>query len=135
MIQRVQTIWLLLAAICAFLTLKFSFYSGVTPINPHVELNGQYNILLMILTVLVGLLATFSIFSYKNRTQQMTLCVVGLLAQIGCIAYYFKLLNDFIDGTIAIWAVLSFLIPIFFLLAIGGINKDRKLVKSLDRLR
>ena len=33
MIQRVQTIWLLLASACAFLSLKLSFYSGNKLIN------------------------------------------------------------------------------------------------------
>ena len=28
MIQRVQTLWMILAAIAVFLTIKFSFYSG-----------------------------------------------------------------------------------------------------------
>ncbi|MGN6530313.1 MAG: hypothetical protein ACTHK0_00990, partial [Ginsengibacter sp.] len=28
MIQRVQTLWMLLAALAAFLTLKFAFYGG-----------------------------------------------------------------------------------------------------------
>ena len=35
MLQRIQSIWLLLAAICALLTIKFSFYSG------NIETPGQ----------------------------------------------------------------------------------------------
>ncbi len=33
MIQRVQTIWMILAAIAVFLTLKFSFYSGTLAVD------------------------------------------------------------------------------------------------------
>lgn len=135
MLQRIQTIWLLLAAICAFLTLKFPFYSGSTLLNPHVELTGQYNILLLILTVIVATLSAVSIFLFKNRKLQMRLCFAGLLLQIGCLAVYFSKLNEFTEGNFALWSVLSFAVVIFFIMAMLGINKDRKLVKSLDRLR
>ncbi len=135
MIQRIQTIWLLLASLCAFLTLLFPFYSGVTPTNPHVEINGQYNIFLMILTVITATLAFVSIFFYKNRKQQMRLVIVGMFIQLGCLAIYFGLINTFLQGNFALWSVLSFAVVIFYLLAIAGINKDNKLVKSLDRLR
>ena len=135
MIQRIQTIWLLLASLCAFLTLKFSFYSGTTLTDPHIELNARYSIVLTILTVIVGTLAAVCIFLYKNRKTQMRLAFFGVLLQIGCIAYYFKLIQDFTAGNYALWSILSFAVLIFFILAISAINKDQKLVKSLSRLR
>ena len=135
MIQRIQTIWLLLAAIFAFLTLKFPFYSGSTADIAHVELNGQFNILLLLITAIVGTLAAICIFLFRNRVVQMRLAVVGLLLQIACIALYFNTITKFINGNFALWSIFSFLIPIFFILAIVGINKDQKLVKSMDRLR
>jgi peptidoglycan/LPS O-acetylase OafA/YrhL len=135
MLQRVQTIWLLLAALCAFLTLKFSFYSGSTLLSPHVELNGQHNIPLLILTVITGTIAAVCIFLFKNRKLQQRLCLVGLLLQLGCLAIYFTKIKEFTQGNFALWSVLSFAVVIFYIMAIAGINKDQKLVKSLDRLR
>lgn len=135
MIQRIQTIWLLLASLCAFLTLKFSFYSGATLESVHVELNAQHNIPLLILTVITATIAAVCIFLFKNRKLQMRLCFVGLLLELGCLAIYFTKLKEFTQGNFALWSVLSFAVVIFYIMAMVGINKDQKLVKSLDRLR
>ena len=44
MIQRIQSIWLLIASIVTFLTLKVSFYSGTyLPDNLYHQLNGTQN--------------------------------------------------------------------------------------------
>jgi len=41
MIQRIQSIWLLFAAVCVFLTLKFSTYVGTNKdLIPSTFLNG-----------------------------------------------------------------------------------------------
>ena len=135
MIQRIQSIWLLLAAICAFLTLKFPLYSGSTATAPFVELNGQYNILLLILTVVVGTLAAVSIFLFKNRKLQMKLGFAGLALEIGCMALYFTQLKNFSTGNFALGSVLTLAVVVFFIMAIAAISKDQKLIKSLDRLR
>jgi len=41
MIQRIQTIWLLLAAAASFATLKLSFYSGNNANHLYVDLPGR----------------------------------------------------------------------------------------------
>ena len=65
MIQRIQSLWLLLAAACAFAGLKFSFYSGTKLTDPLLkELNGTQTILLMITGIAVGGLALISIFLF-----------------------------------------------------------------------
>ncbi len=135
MLQRIQTIYLLLASLCAFLTLKFPLYSGANATGAFVEVNGQFNILLMIVTVIVATLAAVCVFLFKNRKLQVRLVLAGLLLQIGCLALYFSQIKNFTSGNFALGSVLSFAVIIFFILAISAINKDQKLVKSLDRLR
>ena len=135
MIQRIQTIYLLLASLCAFLTLKFPLYSGSNATGAFVEVNGQFNILLMIITVVVATLAAVCIFLFKNRRLQIRLVFAGLVLQIGCLALYYSQINNFANGNFALGSVLSFAVVLFFILAISAINKDQKLVKSLDRLR
>lgn len=135
MIQRIQTIWLLLAAICVFLTIQFPLYSGTTANNVFVELNGQYNLLLLIITVAVGILSAVTIFLFKNRKLQVRLAIVALIVQIGALALYISQLKNFTSGNFALGSVLSFAVIIFLIMAIVAINKDQKLVKSLDRLR
>ncbi len=139
MLQRMQSVWLLLAAIFAFLTIKFSFYSG------NIETAGQpssfqyltagFNIMILILTVALVCIAAIDIFLYKNRKLQARLAILGILLSLLNIFLYFKQIPKFAVGNYDLTAILVFLIPVFFFLATRGIFKDQKLVKSLDRLR
>ncbi|MDR6341986.1 glucan phosphoethanolaminetransferase (alkaline phosphatase superfamily) [Filimonas zeae] len=139
MIQRIQTIWLLVASACAFLTLKFSFYTGTKTMenapNQWVELNGQANLLITILTVAVGLASLILVFLYKERKRQITFTLVTLLLSVVNIVIYIAETGKFVNGAYALTAALTFLIPVFLLMAVRGIYKDEKLVKSVDRLR
>ncbi len=135
MIQRIQSIWLLLAATAALATIKFSFYSGVKENNVFAELNGTAHFLLLILTVTVALGAVVGIFLFKNRKLQMQMCLLGLLLQIAVVFFYINQTQKFVQGTFALSSALTFLVPVFFLLAFLGIRKDEKLIKSMDRLR
>lgn len=143
MIQRIQTIWFLLAAVCAFLTLEFSFYSGITifitgpdQLNPSLEqLNGLYTIPISILTVIIGTLAAVCMFLFKNRKLQLRLGLTGLLLQVVNVVLYFMEIKQFTQGNYALGSVLSFAVLIFYFLAVRGVKKDQKLIKSLDRLR
>ena len=82
MIQRIQSVWLLLAAACAFAGFKFSYYSGVKTNDAKLyELNATSTSLLMIGTIAVGALALITIFLYKKRKLQWWLCVLGILLE------------------------------------------------------
>jgi len=136
MIQRIQTLWLLLAAACAFASFKFSFYSGTNAkgLSPY-ELNATESILLLITTVIVGGLALFNIFLYKNRALQLRLCVLGIFLEALLIYLYYREVNTFTQGTYSLTAILHSLIVLAFFLAARAINKDEKLIKDSDRLR
>jgi len=136
MIQRIQTLWLLLAAACAFASFKFSFYSGTNAkgLSPY-ELNATESILLLITTVIVGGLALFTIFLYKNRALQLRLCVLGIFLEALLIYLYYREVNTFTQGTYSLTAILHSLIVLAFFLAARAINKDEKLIKDSDRLR
>ncbi len=141
MLQRMQSVWLLLAAICAVLTIKFSFYSG------NIEVPGQpvsfqyltaaFSIWILIVTVVITCIAVIDIFLYKNRKLQGRLAILGILLSFLNIFLYLKEIHRFVEnqGSHTITSVFVFLIPIFFFLAWRGIYRDQKLVKSLDRLR
>jgi formate-dependent nitrite reductase membrane component NrfD len=142
MIQRIQTIWLLLAAAAAFLTLKFSFYSGNFLGADGAAKSFQYltarsNILLTILSAGVGLAALISIFLYKNRKQQSRIVLFTLLVSIVNLVLFFVESRKYVagEGNYDLTAAIAFAVPIFLILAMRGIRKDEKLVKSLDRLR
>ena len=136
MIQRIQSIWLLLAAACAFAGFKFPYYSG-TKLNDTAlyELNATSTLLLMITTIAVGGLALINIFLYKKRTLQLRLCVLGILLEAGLIFLYYRETTTFTQGTYSLTAILHSIIVIGFFLAARGIHKDQKMVKDSDRLR
>lgn len=139
MIQRIQSIWLLLAAACAFLTLKVSFYTGHL-INDQqrllTPLNSISTIPIVITAVAVGIAALVTIFLYKDRKMQMRIAFATFAASVLLIFLYFSHINSkYSEGTYDITAPVVIVIPIFLLLAIRNIYKDEKLVKSVDRLR
>ena len=139
MIQRLQTIWLLIAAVCAILTYDLAFYSGVklseTNIKQFVELNAQADVIIMVLTGLVALICLVTMFLFKNRKMQLRLTIVALLASIANLVVYFAETAEFTDGNILLTSIFSFIIPFFLVMAARGIYQDEKLVKSMDRLR
>ena len=139
MIQRIQTVWLFLSALCAALTYKFPFYSGnilgKDNIQRYERLIASSNFLLLIFTAILIGGSIVIVFLYKNRKQQLWLTIAAAAVAIINIIIYFSELKKFISGNMSLAAVLAFAIPVFLLLAASGIWKDEKLVKSLDRLR
>lgn len=136
MIQRIQSLWLLLAAACAFAGFKFSYYSG-TKLNDTAlhELNATSTLLLMVTTIAVGVLALINIFLYKKRALQLRLCALGILLEAVLIFLYYRETTTFTQGTYSLTAILHSMIVLAFVLAARGINKDEKLIKTSDRLR
>src|SRR6187402_2101640 len=136
MLQRIQTIWLLLAALCAFLGLKFPFYVGTNKEGiPSYILKGTENIPLILITTAVGVLSFITIFLYKNRKLQLRLCIAGILLEALVIFLYYSKLKDFMGGTYALTAVLQAGILLFLFLAARNISSDKKIIKESNRLR
>lgn len=139
MIQRIQTIWLILAALAAFLTVKLSFFSGnmigADQTKTFKYLTAASNMVLLIFTVAVGIAALISIFLYKNRKLQMRVTLAAMLISLLNIVLYYKQTLLFAEGNFDLTALVALSVPIFLVLAARGIYKDQKLVKSLDRLR
>ena len=140
MLQRIQTIWLLLAATCGFLSLKFPFFSGSRPNDlqqPAVisYLNATTYIPVMILTIIVFIGCLIIIFLYKNRKLQLRLTITALFLSLLTVVLCFLEAKKFVAGTYSLSALLFAGIPVFLVLAARGMYKDEKLVRSLDRLR
>jgi hypothetical protein len=136
MIQRIQSVWLLLVSACAFASLKLPFYSGFEDkAAPFQIVAGSTNFGLLIVTVIIGVLALFTIFDFRNRIQQLRLCILGILLEALLIYLYYHHIAAFTIGTYALPCVLQLGVLIFFILAARAINKDEKLVKESDRLR
>jgi len=136
MIQRIQSVWLLVASVVTFLTLKFSFYSGTyQPDNQYHQLNGTENFLLMIATIALGVLTLITLFLFKTRVIQLRLCIAGILLDLLLIFLYYRATLNFTKGEYSITAIFHLLIIISLIFAANGINKDEKLIKDSNRLR
>jgi len=136
MLQRVQSIWLLLASVCAFLTLKLPTYSGTTPDGiPSSELMGMPNFILTVVTVIIGVLALITIFLYNNRKLQFRLCLLGIFLEIGLIILYYLDIQKYLQGTYSLTSILHVGVLLFFFLAAKGITNDDKIIHESNRLR
>ncbi|MEO5967664.1 MAG: DUF4293 domain-containing protein [Ferruginibacter sp.] len=137
MLQRVQSIWLFLAALCAFASLKFPFFTGMKLLPDHTYNNlvGTSNLYLMAVTIAIGVIALITIFLYANRRLQFRLCLLGIILEACLIFIYYKMSSKYSEGTYALSAALQVFVLMFFALAAKGIKNDDKIVRESNRLR
>jgi hypothetical protein len=159
MIQRIQTIYLLIAAICGLIlfftplftlvpgelsvlgdTFRF-FLSGVIQINKDASLMLVRHWPLILILALAILLQVYAIFQYKKRPLQVSLVrysTIILLAFCGLSTYYTLQLRRLAPGHVYKFEYGWILVGVIFIaafLAIRAIKKDEALVRSADRLR
>lgn len=152
MLQRIQTVYLLLVALLMVAVLLMPLgvlegagaaylfdVTGVRTVGEPSEL--IYPVwALFALTAAIALLALVSIFLYKKRLLQIRLSVfnaillVGFYALFGFFVYTFK---QSVEVTFGVKIALGFplIALVFDYLAIRNIGADEMLVRSLDRLR
>ncbi len=133
MIQRIQSIWLLLASVAAFSVLRLPFY--YTPSVPALEISGSENLTTLITLAFSACLSFITIFLYGNRMLQLKVVLVNFLLSIliGFFIYKIAIANP--GGGFTLSSAALFAIPVLQILAIVKIYKDERLVKSADRLR
>lgn len=98
-------------------------------------LSATSSLFLIIAAVATGLVAFVAVFLYKSRGMQQKLCFTGLALCIISGWLYYMQIETFVQGAFNLWSAFYFLTPLCFILAMRGIYKDQKLVKSIDRLR
>ncbi len=140
MIQRQQTLWLLLATIAGVLSFMFPFAVGEkivvnTTMKERVDFVAGEDFFILILTIAAIGIAAVTIFLFKDRKLQIKLCLLGLLVSIGILILYVLGMNKLLSSTPALWAILPVVVIISYFMAFRNIRKDEKLVKSLDKLR
>ena len=129
MLQRIQTIWILLSVLAAV----FLYITG-----QDVEVFGNAPIISISSIVLV-LVGALSLFSFKNRKRQILLNNISIIINallIGVLVYWMQNLSGGIDfPEKGIEPVFPSIAVICLFLANIFIKKDERLVKSVDRLR
>lgn len=146
MIQRIQSIFLLLAggASLSLFGLPFASTPEAAP-DSQLFADSVYSLMdtpaLIVLFGIAGLLAIISIFLFNNRKLQMRLTIfsfiANLLGVVMAVIYYMQHSQDLGEQIINDEAGIYMPIASFvlLLLAYRFINKDEKLVRSMDRLR
>ncbi|HOY30980.1 MAG TPA: DUF4293 domain-containing protein [Bacteroidales bacterium] len=147
MIQRIQSLYLLLAVVAYVLLFFFPIAEFV-----HQDTVSSFSLLeitnaksnstfpLMIVDGLLAITCLVTIFLFKKRLLQIRITAVTLLVHMGFIAAVFYS-ADFVAkklGTVAAYQTGMYiaLIPlVLIVLAYRAIRKDEKMVNSSDRLR
>ncbi len=146
MIQRIQTIFLLLAAASGFGVLALPFASTVDGVQVSALFSDKAytigdNIGLLVLFALAGALSFAAIFLFNNRPVQAKIGRGALIADIvGILLAIVLFWQDAANiGSAAVKGGFGAVLPIAFVvfssLAIRAIKKDENLVRSADRLR
>lgn len=136
MIQRIQTLYLLLTAgISAGLIFVFHLWTNAEKLPVFAKDNYLY------LGLFIGsaVLSLISIFSFKNRKSQFMLGRLNIILNfilLGVFVYQSLNLSGEADvSEKGIGILLPIFSIVFLVLANKAIKKDEDLVKSVDRLR
>jgi len=145
MIQRKQSIWLLLAALlnaAVFLGANFSIETRIQNVlqtNRYTVLQHLPSTLFILAAIVLPLIA---IFLFRKRPLQMKISLLALLATMAyCFINWMRIKEIFANNkmisnySFGLASITPYFAIVFILLACLGIRKDEKLVKSLDRLR
>lgn len=140
MIQRIQTLWFLVAILVLSATFFFDIYqqTGVANI-PNLSLgNDIIGIILIVVSMVISL---YTIFLFKNRKKQITFSWLSIIMSLVSFAYlyiaceHYMENNGIMNGHYWIGLFMPLLSVVFLFMGMMGIKKDQKLIKSLDRLR
>lgn len=153
MIQRIQSIWLLLST-ALLVALFFSPYGHLvltdlssfplealkTVILPQDSMLNTCSKFIGIFSIHAFAFTLIAVFLFKNRKRQKRMVFASIFFKI--LVLVFLGIAFYQDGLPTVqkihfhWAALFPIIAMLFdLLAVVGINKDEALIRSLDRIR
>jgi hypothetical protein len=154
MIQRIQTVFLFLAVIALVLFNIFPYWQGTAqPEGEAVKLLSyalqtgaldQPELAFGLYTLVAGIsgialiLLIVEIFSYKNRLNQMRIAIgISFIMSLNLVLMTFFIvdLQKEYEGTFGLGIFVFAMAMLLNILARRFIQKDEKLVKSVDRLR
>lgn len=141
MIQRMQTLWMLLGTIAAALIWIVPIFGGQSADGAAWIFSIRENLLIMFLVSLAVMVPFINIFLFKSRSTQKKLVIVNMFLAAAILAseYFFvaafKKEFGVVQGNWQLSAVLPFFILIFMAFAYRGIRHDEKLLSSADRMR
>ena len=131
MIQRIQSIYLLFAAISMTL---LSFKVPVYTFNETLFM-AQDDTNMFVMTIVGAIFSLLGLFMFKNRKFQMKLIRLTVLIQMIIGIRIFMLFNKFEVVLNNHFLFLMAFTLIALIMAYRGVKKDDDLVRSVDRIR
>lgn len=150
MIQRIQTLYLLLVVVlgsllCVFSPIQFLLPEG----TEYVSLHAMDKWPMAVMTMAVPVLALVTIFLFKRRLLQARLNIMNVIL---CLGYYallalytayvvkgYEMIGDAsmagADWYLNVWAGIPLVNVVLLMMATRRILKDEALVRAADRLR
>ncbi len=145
MIQRKQSIWLLLASLfnaCVFFFAAYRYEVSVNGVIEQKELLVPNHYPSLLIALVMTVIPFITIFMFNNRKRQVRMSVMGIVSTLSFVSLMLvrvgKLsVEPLVAGTGSYWvsSVLPVAAIILMIMAIAGIRADEKLVRSVDRLR
>ena len=151
MIQRIQSVYLFLAVVVLGLLFFFplaNFSNNQDIIIFSIKGFSRFSPLeqtptwpLLVINTLSIVLTIVAIVLFKNRPLQIRLTRFALMLNLGFIALTYFVYGDHLAKVIKmpvnyeLGSFLPVIALVFHVLAIYAINKDERLIKSIDRIR
>ena len=129
MIQRIQSLYILIVIILSFLVLKLTIdYSNDIKLNSFLTIYYVF--------YFIPLIGIFTLFLYKKRVTQSMMCLIMLGVNVIVILSYGLKIYEGNSSLINLVLIACTMIEcILLFLARKAINKDVNLVRSIDRIR
>jgi hypothetical protein len=144
MLQRIQTVYLLIAILLAGLVgFLVPFWADSNDkliyLNSMLQSGEIFFMIIPAVFMVSALIAVLTLISFKNRTKQIIYNRVNIVINfllLGIIVYHqLNLPGETMVSEKGIGVFIPLLVIVFLALANKAIIKDDKLVKSVDRLR
>ena len=144
MLQRIQTVYLLIAIILSGIVSFFlPFWSNQEMEAVYLDslfLSGELALMAVpVLFMISGLISIIALFSFKTRTKQIVFNRMNIVINfllLGIIVYHLLTLpGETLVSKKGIGVFIPLIVIVFLALANKATIKDEKLVKSVDRLR
>jgi len=136
MIQRIQTLYLFLVALCSGV---LPFLVSLWTSSGEGEIFAKDYTSILVAFLGVAILAIITIFLFKKRQHQFVLNRLNMILNLFLLGFFVYQSLNLSGGTAVPEKGIGMLIPVFsivfLVLANRAIKKDEDLVKSVDRLR
>jgi hypothetical protein len=136
MIQRIQTVYLLVVALLAGI---LPFWLNLWTDKAGAPVYADHDIMISGVFYASAALALISLLGFKNRKNQFVLNRINMLLNLFLLGFFVYRALNLSGETLVSEKGIGMLIPVFsivfLVMANKAIKKDEDLVKSVDRLR